>query len=469
MTAYTKPYLDLDPEAERPPEFTDEALALEFARTHSENLRYVAEWGKWLLWTGDHWRFDDSLQVFNLSRHICRKASAKALSDLLPRLARRVACALASAKTVSAVERLARSDRRLAATVDQWDRDPALLNTPDGVVDLRTGVLRPHERTDHCTKITAVGPAAPGTPCPMWMHFHQRVTNGDQDLIAFLRRMAGYALTGFTKEHALFFAYGTGRNGKGVFTNTLTGIMGTYAAVASMETFTASKTPQHPTDLAMLRGARLVTAQETEEGRQWAESKIKTLTGGDPVTARFMKKDFFTYQPQFKLLIAGNHKPGIRGVDEAIKARLNLIHFKVTIPPEERDRDLPDKLKTEWAAILRWAIDGCLEWQQLGLDQPVSVRDATEEYLSQEDSIAIWLDECCVQQERARENTAELYASWKVWAERTGEQPGTSKRLSQAMQARGFTPKREPGTGKRGFDGIRLKRHEYSDDPRCGS
>jgi len=302
----------------------------------------------------------------------------------------------------------------------------------------------------------------------MWIQFLQRVTDGDQALMGFLQRMAGYALTGFTKEHALFFAYGTGRNGKGVFTNTLTGIMRDYAAVASMETFTASRTAQHPTDLAMLRGARLVTAQETEEGRQWAEAKIKALTGGDPITARYMRQDFFTYQPQFKLLIAGNHKPGIRGVDEAIKARFNLIHFKVTIPPEERDRDLPDKLKSEWSAILRWAIDGCLEWQHLGLGQPLSVRDATEDYLSQEDSIGIWLDECCVRQERSRENTTDLYASWKAWAEKAGEAPGSLKRLSQAMVARGLTPKREPGTGKMGFEGIRLKRPDYSDDARYG-
>ena len=468
MTAHTKPYLDLDPEAERPPEFTDEALALEFARTHCENLRYVADWGKWLLWTGDHWRFDDSLQTFNLSRHICRKASAKALRDLRPRVARKVASALASGKTVSAVERLARSDRRLAATVDQWDRDPALLNTPDGVVDLRTGVLHAHDRTDYCTKITAVAPAAPGTPCPMWTNFLLRVTDGDRYLIAFLQRIAGYALTGFTKEHALFFAYGTGRNGKGVFTNTLTGIMGAYAAVASMETFTASSTAQHPTDLAMLRGARLVTAQETEEGRRWAEAKIKALTGGDPITARFMRQDFFTYQPQFKLLIAGNHKPAIRGVDEAIRARFNLIPFKVTIPPEERDRDLFEKLKAEWPAILRWAIDGCLAWQQIGLDQPLSVRDATEDYLSQEDSIATWLDECCIRQERSRENTMDLYASWMEWAEKNGEVPGSAKRLSQALQSRGFTPKREAETGKMGFDGIRLKRRNYTDSTRYG-
>jgi putative DNA primase/helicase len=181
-----------------------------------------------------------------------------------------------------------------------------------------------------------------------------------------------------------------------------------------------------------------------------------------------MRQDFFTYQPQFKLFIAGNHKPGIRGVDEAIRARFNLIPFKVTIRPEERDPDLPDKLKAEWPAILRWAIDGCLEWQRLGLRQPVSVREATEDYLSQEDAVAIWLNDCCILQERSRENTADLYSSWKAWAEKTGEAPGTLKLFSQAILARGFIPKREPGTGKMGFDGIRLSRRDYSHNSRYG-
>jgi phage/plasmid-associated DNA primase len=201
-----------------------------------------------------------------------------------------------------------------------------------------------------------------------------------------------------------------------VFLNTLTGILGDYATIAAMETFTASNSERHPTDLAMLRGARLVSA--AEEGRRWAEAKIKALTGGDPITAGFMRQDFFTYTPQFKLLIAGNHKPGPQGVDEAIRRRLNLIPFAVTIPPGERDLRLPEKLRAEWPAILRWAIDGCLEWRRRGLDQPKAVRAATEEYLADEDAFGKWLEECCQRSTFAHETAAELFASWRKYCDR---------------------------------------------------
>ena len=228
---------------------------------------------------------------------------------------KKLAPIIGSAKTVAAVERLASADRRIAATVDQWDTDSSLLNTPGGTIDLRTGDMRPHAPGDYITKITA---AAPGGECPTWLEFLNRITGGDVELQAFLQRMAGYSLTGDTSEHALFFGYGTGANGKSVFVETLAGLLGDYHRMAPIETFTATIGDQHPTNLAGLRGARLVTAVETEEGRRWAESRIKQLTGGDKVAARFMRQDFFEFTPQFKLIIVGNHKPGLRSVDEAI-------------------------------------------------------------------------------------------------------------------------------------------------------
>ena len=320
---------------DRPPAFTDEALALQFADRFERELRYVDSWGRWLRWDGTRWRFDDTLAAFDLARRICREAAATCNKQ-------KIAAALASAKTVAAVERLAKADRRLAATTNQWDADPWLLNTPGGIVDLRSGNIRPACPQDYCTKITAV---PPGGDCPTWLAFLERVTGKDRDLIAFLRRVCGYAITGITREHALFFLYGTGANGKSVFISTIAGILAGYHTTAPIETFTASQSERHPTDLAGLRGARLVTAVETEEGRRWAELKIKALTGGDKISARFMRQDFFEFIPNFKLAIAGNHKPGLRSVDEAIRRRLNLIPFAVTIPPAERDLQLAEKLK----------------------------------------------------------------------------------------------------------------------------
>jgi putative DNA primase/helicase len=356
---------------------------------------------------------DDTLHAFNRARYICREAASKANEP-------RVRMAVASANTVAAVERLAKADRRLAATTDQWDTDPLLLNTPEGILDLRTGEMRPARIHDYTTKITAIAPAG---ECPTWLTFLCRVTNGDEELIAFLRRVCGYALTGITHEHALFFLYGTGGNGKGVFISTVTGILADYHKSAPIETFTASQSERHPTDLAGLRGARLVTATETDEGRRWAESKIKVLTGGDKIAARFMRQDFFEFVPSFKLIIAGNHKPGLRSVDEAIRRRFHLIPFSVTIPPAERDRTYSEKLRAEWPGILSWMIQGCLEWQASGLQPPEVVKAATASYLEAEDGIATWIDECCQCDPQAWESRADLFASWAGWAKNAGPSP----------------------------------------------
>jgi putative DNA primase/helicase len=441
--------LDDDP---RPPEFTDEAIAIQFSERHGDELRYVAGWGRWLEWTGTQWKVDDTLRSFDRARMLCREISSACNDD-------RAANGIASAKTVAAVERLAKADRRHAATVDQWDQDVWLLNTPGGVIDLRTGGIGRHRAADHITKTTAT---APGGECPMWRSFLAKVTNSNLELQLFLQRMAGLALTGSTREHALFFAYGTGGNGKGVFLNTITGIMGEYAAIASMETFTASQSDRHPADLAMLRGARLVTAQETEEGRRWAESRIKAMTGGDPITARFMRQDFFTFTPQFKLIIAGNHKPGLRNVDEAIRRRFNLVPFDVTIEAADRDPELPEKLRGEWPGILSWMIDGCLLWQEKGLLPPAAVVAATAEYLAAEDAMAIWISECCEVAKTKNDRSSVLYISWKAWAERGGEMPGSQKRFNQALAARGFTLGRDT-TNCANFTGLSLKPFEPSE------
>ena len=181
-------------------------------------------------------------------------------------------------------------------------------------VDLKTGQSYAPRREDYCTKVAACDP---GGECPLWWEFLERVTDGNQDLESYLQRVVGYCLTGLTSEHVLFFLYGTGANGKTVFINTIAGMMGDYAVTAAMEMFLASHGERHPTELAMLRGARLVVASETEDGRRWSEAKIKALTGGDKIAARFMRQDFFEFTPQFKLMIAGNHKPSLRSVDEA--------------------------------------------------------------------------------------------------------------------------------------------------------
>src|ERR1700730_6137572 len=328
-------------------------------------------------------------------------------------------------------------------------------------LDLRTGLARPHRRKDYNTKNAAVA-ADERVPTPLWTEFLDTVTNKDKELQRYLQRVSGYCMTGVTIEHVLFFLYGTGANGKGVFLNTLRGIWGDYAVVASMETFIETRYPQHSTDLAMLAGARLVIAQEVEKNKAWAEAKINSLTGGDPITAPYMRQAFFTSVWKFKLMIAGNHKPSLRSVNEAVRRRLQLIPFVVTIPPEKRDKSLPEKLKPEWPGILNWALHGCLEWQQIGLAPPKVVTDAREAYFAAEHAIARWIGAVCAVDKAYSATSGELYRSWKKWAEDGGEEPGSNKAFSNALEEGGYKRKIERD-GTR-FYGIALRPDERDDD-----
>jgi P4 family phage/plasmid primase-like protien len=349
------------------PAGTEDALALTYAERHAADSRYVAAWSRWLVYDGARWNFDATLQAFDRARAICREVAPECGKP----------AAVMTAKTVSAVVQLARSDRRLAAAAEQWDENHLQLVTagdgdmvPAATYDLATGLARAPDPLDYMTKTTVCSAAPRGTPHPQWSAFLDRITAGNAELQGFLQRYVGYCCTGLTTEHTFVFAYGTGANGKSTFINTIARIFGDYATVADMGTFIASNTERHPTDLAKLRGARLVVAQETQRGRRWDESKIKALTGGDRLTARFMRQDFFDFVPTFKLFICGNHKPRLSSVDEAMRRRLLLVPFTVRIPPGERDPDLAEKLWGERAAILRWCLDGCLQWQRTDSRHP---------------------------------------------------------------------------------------------------
>jgi putative DNA primase/helicase len=427
-----------------PAEPSEDALALLFAEHYSDTLRYTALWNRWLQFNGSIWKSDETLHVYDMVRELCRDAELKQSAQ--------------TAKTVAAVEKLARSDRRLAATADQWDAAPMRLTTGNMTFDLHSGDSTNADPLDYITKQAGCAAAPPGTPCTLWAAFLDRVLAGDDELQKFLQRYIGYCLTGCTDEHCFLFLYGTGANGKSTFVNAIARVFGDYCTNASMDTFLASNSPQHPTDLAKLHGARLVTAQETQKGRRWDEIKIKALTGGDRISARFMRADFFDYVPTFKLLIAGNHRPRLSHVDEAMRRRLMLVPFTVQIPLLERDTDLPHKLEAEHPAILRWAIDGCLQWQNKGLSPPARVIDATGDYFTDKDTLGQWLAECTEKRDPPLYiRAATLFGSWKAWCEERNHRPGSIKTFSEELGDRGYTPKREPGTGQRGFDDVALK------------
>jgi len=427
-------------------DLTEDGLALALVEQWPYS-RWVDAWGRWMLFDGRCWREDSTLTVYDRVRAVCREMAAMMRSDDVARRLRK-------GSTIAAVERLAKADRAYAGTVDQWDADPWVLNTPGGVVDLRTGEVRNHEPEDYATKITAI---APGGDCPLWLRVLDDITGGDADLMAFLQRLAGYALTGSTREHALAFLYGTGANGKGTFLNTLRGVLDGYATVAPIEAFTEAATDRHPTELAMLRGARLVVAQETESGRRWAESRLKAITGGDPIAARFMRQDFFEYVPTFKLMIAGNHKPNLRNVDEAIRRRLLLVPFTVTIPAERRDPDLAEKLRAEWPGILAWAIAGCRAYLERRLDPPAAVLNATRAYFAAEDTFAAWVEDCCDRGPSKWERPRVLFQSWQAWADANGYAAGNQKAFAAAMEAHGFEAGKDGHHGGRYWRGIAVR------------
>jgi putative DNA primase/helicase len=425
------------------PDITEDGLALSFTDQHRARLRFCAAIGGWQVYDGVRWLRDDTRLTYSYARQLVRDVAQRTA------LAPKQYAKLRSGTTVNAIVSLASSDRIHAVTADAFDADPWLLNTPGGAVDLRTGRLRPCDPLDYCTKTTTASPAG---DAPRWRQFLHEVTGGDPALVAYLHRLVGYWLTGVTSEHALVFVYGTGGNGKSVFLNAVLQLIGPYGRQAPMSLFEAKQQDGHPTELAMLRGTRLVVATETEEGRSWAESRIKVMTGGDPITARFMRGDFFTYLPQFKPVIAGNHRPRFRNPDEAIRRRLHLVPFTQRF--SEPDRELPARLQAEAAGILAWAIEGCLAWQERGLQPPDVVRVATDDYLEQEDSVGAWLAECCDIQPNAWCPSSALWDSWERWANARGEFVGSQKRLAERLIGRGFIGAKDSSGTRRGFRGL---------------
>ena len=434
---------------------TQDGIARVFAERYAERLRFCHDSGAWYKWTGTHWQRDNTDRAFHFARELGREFTEGAKAGELKEV-RRVIFA-------GGVERFARSDPAFAVTAEDWDRHPYLLGTPGGTVDLRIGRLQAADPAEGITKTTGVEPSDTAE-CPRWREFLAQATGCDTALVRFLQQWTGYCLTGNTSAHALVFVYGPGGNGKSVFLNTVIGILGDYAATAAMDTFTAAHSDKHPTDLAMLRGARLVTASETEEGRAWAESRIKQMTGGDPISARFMRQDFFTYRPQFKLMIVGNHKPLLRNVDDAARRRFNIVPF--TVKPDAPDLQLEEKLQAEWPGILRWAIDGCLDWQRNGLVRPESVVAATDDYFSDQDLFGHWLQEDCDAEPGngyKTETSGALFASWSSFSMRAGEKSGSQKGFAAEMQKRGFVSDRVTG-GKRIFRGVRLPVERHPSD-----
>ena len=420
--------------------FTDLGNAKRLALGSGSDIRYCHTWKKWLFWDGRRWIKDEIGEIHRRAKQaVIGMLFEAATADESQRKAIIAWQQKSEAEPrIRAMIKLAESEPGIPVHPSELDVDIWLLNCHNGTLDLRTRTLREHRREDLITKLVPVAHDPEGK-CPIWLSFLDRAASGSTDLKNFLKRATGYSLTGSTREHCLFLLYGTGANGKTTFLEALRYELGNYGMQAAFDSFmTNLRGNGIRNDLARLAGARLVTATEGDDGRRLAESIIKHLTGGDTVTARFLYGEHFEFRPQFKLWLATNHRPVIRGTDEGIWRRIRLVPFTITIPPEERDPDLIDKLRGEAAGILNWALDGLTDYLSEGLKPPAEVIAATAEYREDQDILQHFIDSKCVMSPTAYSTAAQLYASYKSWREETGEHQISQRAFGLALREHGF-------------------------------
>jgi len=425
---------------------TDIANARRLVRMHGDKLRYCHSWRKWLVWDGVRWSIDDAGRAVQLAKSVADSIWQEALHAAGADDALRFAAQSAMERPLHAMLSLAESEPGIPIQPHELDRDPWLLNVLNGTIELQTGQLRPHAREDLLTKLAPIGFDA-AADFETWDRFLARIFADDAELIGYVRRLAGYWLTGTIREQVLPIFWGVGANGKTTFLNAVMDVLGSdYSMKAASDFLMTKRSDSHPTDKADLFAKRLVVASETEENRRLAESLVKELTGGEKVRARRMREDFWEFSPTHKLVLCTNHKPIIKGTDHAIWRRLRLVPFSVVIPDDQQDKTLPDKLKAEAAGILNWLLAGCLEWQQHGEQPPKAVSTATQSYRLSQDVLQLFLDECCVESDGIRAKASDLYDAYKAWCEHSGEHPETQRQFGEAMTDHGFERKVSNGT-----------------------
>ncbi len=450
---------------------SDMRNAWRLVQVHGNSLLHVSDIG-FHIWAGTHWNrdADGALAIASrLSRSVASEAAeilAKA-SEIADKDKREKKLLLGQALSEFAIKCEQRSKIEAALSLvrvyrnakpGDLDCDPWLFNCANGTLDLRSGDLRPHRQSDLLTRVAPVAYDKNAT-APRWLAFLDRIFAGDQELIGFMKHAAGYTLTADISAQVIFLLSGGGANGKSVLVTTLQTLLGDYAKTAAPDLLLAKTGGRHPTELADLRGARMVATVESGEGRRLHESLIKQMTGGDAMKARFMFADFFEFEPQFKLWLATNHKPNVRGTDYAIWRRIRLIPFNVTIPENERDPKLVEKLKAELPGILAWAVEGCLDWQKGGLRAPARVIAATELYRAEMDVIARFIKEACVLHPQAEIKATFLYRACKAWCEDNGERYESQTMFGRRLDERGFTKRVSGGVI---WAGIRVSEDFHS-------
>jgi putative DNA primase/helicase len=409
---------------------------------HGVDLRHSASLG-WLVWDGQRWRRDEDGEAMRRM-----KETVRAMWDELPEIEdEKVQASFfgfvrssENERRLNAALKLAESEAAVVVSADAFDADPFLFAVGNGTIDLRTGELYSHRRDDLITKASTVE-YVPGVRSELWQDFLHKITAGDEELERFLQRAAGYSLTGSTAEEKLFFPHGPAATGKSTFLEALKAVLGDYATTTDFETLLKRKGDRGiPNDIARLAGTRLVVSIEVDEGKQLAAGLVKQLTGGDTVIARFLRKEFFEFKPQFKLWLAANDRPQVSATDSGIWRRIVQIPFTVEIPADERDPMVKQRLTGDpeiQTAILAWAVDGALAWQEHGLDVPSKVRAYTEEYRQENDPLQDFLDECCLLAPEASVTRKGLRKAYERWAWTNHRPQLTARRFADLLKTRG--------------------------------
>jgi putative DNA primase/helicase len=421
---------------------TDLGNAERFVDAHRDRVLWRPSRKSFLCWDGKRYAWDERGEAVKLAHATARgifHEAAEAESEEEQKAITKWALASQNESRINAM--LSQAKPYLAVGMEELDRDPWLINCQNGTLDLRTGRLKDHDPTDRITKIVPVD-YDPTASCPRFKRFLKEALVDDA-LIKFAKRYSGYTLTGITRERMLAILYGFGKNGKTTLVELLNDVLGDYARNTDVETLLIKKYQGVGNDVAALKGARFVSAAEVEKGRRLAESKVKQLTGRDTVTARFLFGENFDFKPEFKLWLSTNNKPVIQGTDDAIWDRIRLIEFRQRFEGSKADPRLPDKLRNELAGVFAWMVEGCLEWQEHGLEEPKTVTDATKQYREEMDTLAAFLDETCVIGPIYRVLAESLYQRYAMWCDKSGERKDPKKAFVARLEERGFYRRRE--------------------------
>ncbi|WP_324730252.1 phage/plasmid primase, P4 family [Lysinibacillus fusiformis] len=419
---------------------TDLGNAERIAYEYGHVIRYIPSVG-WYIWNGKHWEYDEKGKLHRIVAKVVRKLG-KSDDENEQKWARHCEKHNVRESAIKDLKVLVPGDR------SDFDRHKYLLNIENGVVDLKTGKLQPHDRELSLTKIANIT-FDETAKCPEWLSFLEQIFQGDKELIEYMQRLIGYSLTGEISEQIMIFLIGGGSNGKSTFINTIKDLMGEYGKQAKSDTFIKKKETGANNDIARLVGSRFVSAIESEDGEQLSEAFVKQITGGEPVLARFLRQEYFEFIPEFKVFFTTNHKPVIKGVDEGIWRRIRLIPFNLQLPKEKRDLKLPEKLSLEMSGILNWAIEGCLKWQQNGLNEPRIVMKATGDYKEDMDILGPFMFERCHKQINAKIEAKELYEVYSNWCYKNGEHQLKNRAFYRILESQGF--KRERGAQNKYF------------------